>query len=59
MEQQSKYAVPMAALQSVKVPADQLVEEQDVHVDRQYMAPEELDRARLLSSTEAGRLHIR
>ena len=49
----------MATLESVEVPVEQQVIEQDVHVDREYLSPEELDRARLLSTIEAGRLRVR
>ena len=57
--ERSKYAVPMSALQSVEVAVEEQVEEQDVHVDREYLAAEESDRARLLSTTGAGRLRVR
>ena len=59
MTSPSKYSVPLAALDSIKVPADQQVEEQDVHVDHDFMAPEELDRTRLLAPSTAGRLRVR
>lgn len=59
MSSSNKYAVPMATLESVKVPVDQQVAEQDVSVDRQYLTPEELDRVRLLSTSAAGRLRVR
>ena len=59
MESRSRYAVPVEALDRVKVPADQQVIEQSVHVDQEYLAPQDLDRARLLSITSAGRLHLR
>ena len=55
----SKYSVPMDVLDSVKVPVDLQVEEQDVHVDHDYLTAEELDRARLLSPSSAGRLRPR
>lgn len=58
MEPTNPYAVPVAALDRVKVPTEQQVSEQSVHVDQEYLAPEDLDRARLLSPTSAGRLHL-
>lgn len=54
----SEYAVPLAALDSVRVPPDKQIEEQDVHADREYLTAEELDRARLLSPSGAGKLHL-
>ena len=59
MKPKSRYAVPVEALDRVRVPADRQVIEQAVHVDQEYLAPEDLDRARLLSITSAGRLHLR
>lgn len=59
MATSNKYAVPLETLMSVVVPADEQVEQHDVHVVREYLTPQELDRARLLSTTEAGRLHPR
>jgi hypothetical protein len=55
----SKYSVPLSTLEAVQVPVEQQVVEQDVHVHREYLTPEELDRARLLSTSEAGRLRLR
>jgi hypothetical protein len=54
----NRYAVPLAALDSVKVAVDDQVEEQDVHVDQEYLTAEELDRVRLLSTVAAGRLRV-
>ena len=59
MEPRSRYAVPVEALDRVQVPADRQAIEQSVHVDQEYVSPEDLDRARLLSITSAGRLHVR
>ena len=59
MENGNRYAVPMASLESVEVPVDRQVAEQAVHLDREYLTPEELDRVRLLATCEAGRLRAR
>ncbi len=59
MTTDNRYAVPVAALDEVRVPVEQQVEQQDVHVDQEYLAAEELDRARLLSTSGAGRLRVR
>ncbi|MCW2606961.1 MAG: hypothetical protein JWO60_1654 [Frankiales bacterium] len=45
---------------SARVPREQQVETQDVTPPREYLAPEDLDRLRLVSSPEsAGRLKAR
>ena len=59
MESRSPYAVPMAVLDRIKVPTDQQGTEQSVHVVQEYLAAEDLDRTRLLSTSSAGRLHLR
>lgn len=55
----SPYARPIAELDAVHVPADDQVEEQDVGAPREYVDPEDLDRARLLSIEHGGRLRLR
>ncbi len=59
MTKENKYAVPVDALDEVRVPVDRQVEQQDVHVDQEYLLAEELDRALLLSISGAGKLHVR
>lgn len=60
MAKKGRYDVTLAELEgSAHVPADQLVEEQDVTPPHDVLAPEELDRQRLLGITAAGRLHPR
>jgi hypothetical protein len=54
----SKYAVPLADLEGVKVPVELQVEEQDVPEDHDYLTAVELDRLPLLSPTGAGRVRI-
>jgi hypothetical protein len=45
---------------SARVPRDQQVETQDVEPPREYLAPEDLDRIRLVAAPEsAGRLNPR
>ena len=57
MDSASCYVVPMSTLDGV--PVERQLQEQDVHLDREYVSPQELDRARLLSIADAGRLRVR
>lgn len=49
----------MSTLDGLEVPVERQVQARDVHLDREYVSPEELDRARLLSIADAGRLRVR
>lgn len=54
------YAVPLAELESsAHVPLDQQVQAQPEAPAEPPIAPEDLDRARLLGPTGAGRLRLR
>ena len=55
------FGQPLAALESsARVPREQQVETQDVETPREYMAPEDFDRIRLVASPGgAGRLKPR
>ena len=55
----SPYARPLAELDAVHVHADDQVEAQEVDAPREYVDPEDLDRARLLSIEHGGRLRVR
>jgi hypothetical protein len=55
----TKYEVTLAELErSAHVPREQQVEEEPTHPPRQYLAPEELDRQRLLGTLSAGRVTV-
>jgi hypothetical protein len=55
----TKYEVTLAELErSAHVPRDEQVEGEPTHAPRQYLAPEELDRQRLLGVVAAGRLSV-
>ena len=57
MDTPSKYAQPLAALEGVHVPLEEQVTGQQVAPPREYLAPEDLDRLRLLNSPAgSGRL---
>jgi hypothetical protein len=58
MDKKSRYAVPMAVLESVRVSPDEQIQEQAVDVVHEYLSASELDRARLLSPTGAGTLRV-
>ncbi len=54
------YSVRLSELeQTARVPLDEQVQEQPTDRPGEYVAPEDLDRSRLLSPTSAGRLRIR
>lgn len=54
------YRVPLDELEDqARVPRDEQVEEQPTDEPGEYVAAEDLDRARLLGITGAGRLHVR
>lgn len=55
----SPYARPLAELDAVHVAPEDQLEEQDVDAPREYVDPEDLDRARLLSIEHGGRLRVR
>ena len=49
----------LLALAAPSMAASPQVDTWSNHVDREYLSPEELNRARLLSTSEAGRLRVR
>ena len=53
------YSRPLSELDAVHVAPDDQVEAQDVDSPREYVDPEDLDRARLLSIEHGGRLRVR
>lgn len=55
----SPYARPLTELDAVHVAPEDQVEEQDVETPRDFVEPEDLDRARLLSIEHGGRLRVR
>ncbi len=55
----SPYARPLTELDAVHVAPEDQVEEQDVDTPRDFVEPEDLDRARLLSIEHGGRLRVR
>jgi hypothetical protein len=55
----NRFKVRIEALEeSAHVPVEAQVEELDIHQAGEYLAPEDLDRQRLLSPLSAGRLHV-
>lgn len=60
MTERKEYNVPLGALEATaRVPLAEQVEEQAVGSVPEYLAPEDLDRQRLLSPTGDGRLRVR
>lgn len=57
----NRFRMPLDELErSVRVPLEQHVQLQDVEPPGEHLAPEDLDRIRLVASIEgAGRLHPR